>query len=222
MGVSDWAVAETDESPRSPSNHRFAKNILLVLTSLALLPLSTSILIFSFALHVLVPPNGLRRRLRQSPRFRPKTILITGVGNATGLRIARAFYSTGHKVIGADFEPLRVPVNGRFSNSLSGYHRLRNRIAPGDSAALYMRDLVDIVEENKVDLWISCSDVISPVEDAQARELLESRTNCRSMQVSLQVANSLGNSEALIRYTKNIGLVSLDARKHVQHHADNL
>src|SRR2546429_4495707 len=86
------------------------KNASLVTASIAFLPLSSSILAFSYVCNILIPQNGLRGKIRSSPRFRPKTILVTGVGTAKGLRIARAFYETGHRVIGADFQPFGIPA----------------------------------------------------------------------------------------------------------------
>jgi hypothetical protein len=70
----------------------------------------------------------------QSSTIRPKIILITGVGSAKGLHMARAVYEMGHRVIGANFEPLRIPTCGRLSTALSAYHLLRLPTA-GDSTA---------------------------------------------------------------------------------------
>ena len=41
---------------------------------------------------------------------------------AKGLRIARAFYQAGHRVIGADFEPYSIPVSGRVSKALANFY----------------------------------------------------------------------------------------------------
>ena len=183
-----------------------AKNASLVAASLLLLPLSTSILALSYATSVLVPQNGLRRKIRSSPRFRQKTILITGVGTAKGLRIARAFYETGHKVIGADFEPLRLPACGRFSKALHKYYPLRLPNARS-GATLYMRDLVRIVEDEDVQLWITCPASVPAEEGAQASELLVHRTSCKSLQLDIQTAGMVNDQDEFVRYAKSIGLV---------------
>ena len=189
-----------------PALAQFAKNASLVAVSIALLPLSSSILIFSCAFNILVPQNGLRRKIRSSPRFRPKTILVTGASTAKGLRVARAFYETGHKVIGADFQPLGLPSAGRFSQALSAYHPLRMPNA-SSGATLYMRDLIKIVEEENIQLWVSCSELVSPADDGQARELLEHRTSCRTLQLDLETASKIDNSDKFVRFTRSIGLV---------------
>ena len=200
-------------SKNPPANAQFTRSASLILASILLLPLSTAILILSYATQVLVPQNALRRRIRRSPRFRPKTILVSGVGTPKGLRIARAFFETGHRVIGADFEPRGVPIHARFSKALSGFYRLRVPTAQS-GATLYMRDLVSLVEKEDVDLWISCSEVISAIDDGQARELLEQRTNCQSMQVDAQTATYLDDQDEFIRYTKSLGLVGLASSKY--------
>jgi hypothetical protein len=191
-----------------PALTQFAKNASLLAASVALLPLSTAVLTFSYACNTLVPQNGLRRKIRSSPRFRPKTILVTGVGTARGLRIARAFYDTGHRVVGADFQPFGIPSAGRFSNALTAYYPLRMPNA-SSGATLYMRDLIRIVEDEKVQLWLSCSDVVSPTDDGQARELLAHRTNCKALQVDFETASKIKDSDEFVRYARSMGLVGL-------------
>lgn len=124
---------------------------------------------------------------------------------AKGLKIARAFYETGHRVIGADFEPYGIPVNGRFSKALTKFYRLQ-KPSSQHGAALYISDLVDIVRREKVDLWISCSGVASAVEDGQAKEILERRTNCKCIQFDVAMTSTLHEKDSFIRYTEKIGL----------------
>jgi hypothetical protein len=191
-----------------PALTHFAKNASLLAASVAFIPFSTSVLAFSYACNTLVPQNGLRRKIRSSPRFRPKTILVTGVGTARGLRIARAFYDTGHKVIGADFQPFGIPSGGRFSKALSAYYPLRMPNA-SSGATLYMRDLVRIVQDENVQLWLSCSDLVSPTDDGQARGLLAYRTDCKALQVDFETASKMKDSDEFVRYAKSMGLVGI-------------
>jgi len=185
--------------------HRI-KTASLVAASIALLPLSSYVLAFSYACNILIPQYGLRRKTRSAAPFQPKTILVTGVGTAKGLRIARAFYETGHKVIGADFQPLGIPSCGRFSRALNAYYPLRMPTASSGST-LYMRDLVKIVEREAVQLWVSCSELVSAVDDGQARELLEHRTSCKTVQVDVDIAGKISDNNEFIRYARSVGLV---------------
>ena len=187
---------------------QFARNASLVAVTIAILPLSSCILAFSYACSVLVPQNGLRRKVRSSPRFRPKTILVTGAGTAKGMRVARAFYETGHVVVGADFQPLGVPPAGRFSKALSTYYALRMPNSSSGST-LYMRDLINIIEKKNVQLWVSCSELVSSAEEGQARELVEHRTSCRTMQLDAGTVSKIKDNDEFIRFTRGIGLVRI-------------
>ena len=181
------------------------KDVSLVLVSLSCLPLSTSVLFFSYALRLFINYNGERKRLRRLPTFYPKTILVTGVGMAKGLRIARAFYLTGHRVLGADFEPNGVPVCGRFSRALGKFYRLRKPSAE-EGAAAYIAGLVDIVKREKVDLWVSCSGVASAIEDGQAMEVLERKTSCKCIQFDAKTTETLHEKDTFIQFTESLGL----------------
>lgn len=189
----------------SPILHS-AQNVGLILLSIALLPLSISIVILSYAVQLFVNENGLRRVLRHSQHFQPKIVLVTGLGMAKGLRIARAFHQTGHRVIGADFEPHAIPVSGRFSKAIAKFYRV-SKPSTKYGTAQYIRDLVYIVEKENVDLWVSCSGVASAVEDGQAMELLERRTNCKSIQFDVKTTGTLHEKDSFIHYTESLGLV---------------
>jgi hypothetical protein len=200
-------IDDTDavRPPPAAPTHRI-KTASLVAASIALLPLSSYLLAFSYACNILIPQYGLRRKTRSAAPFQPKTILVTGVGTAKGLRIVRAFYETGHKVIGADFQPLGIPSCGRFSKALNAYYPLRMPTASSGST-LYMRDLVKIVEREAVQLWVSCSELVSAVDDGQARELLEHRTSCKTVQVDVDIAGKISDNNEFIRYARSVGLV---------------
>jgi hypothetical protein len=92
-----------------------------------------------------------------------------------GLSLARIFYQAGHRVIGADNVFISA---GRLSRSLAAYHELS---PPTLGPYAYVDSLVEVVLKEKVDLWVSCSGVASAVEDAEAREIIESKVSQRGM-----------------------------------------
>ena len=189
----------------SPRILHFLQNASLIVISLLCLPLSTFILFFSYAAQILVPQNGFRRRIRRSRSFHPKTVLVTGVGMAKGLKIARAFYQTGHRVIGADFEPHGIPVAGRVSRAISKFYTLE-KPTETEGPTPYIQGLLDVVLREKVDLWVSCSGVASAIEDGQAKELLDRRTMCKSIQYNEATTGILHEKDSFIRYTESLGL----------------
>ena len=194
------------ESTPSLSHHAI-QNASLILLSILFLPLSTLFLLLSYLIrpyryfrHVLH-----RHSLRSAPSFRPRTILVTGVGMTKGLVLARSFYLTGHNVIGADFEPLGIPVCGRFSAALKKFYRLP-KPNEQDGSAYYINELLSVVRRERVDLWVSCSGVASAVEDGQAMEVLTRRSDCRCIQFDARTTATLHEKDTFIAATQRLGL----------------
>lgn len=123
-----------------------------------------------------------------------------------GLALARLFYEAGHNVIGADFEANGTKVCGRKSKAISKFVALRKPNAKEGSAP-YIQSLLDVVQSQKVDIWVSCSGVASAVEDGEAKEILERRTSCRAVQFDVKTTQTLHEKHTFIERTKEIGLV---------------
>lgn len=193
-------------SQLTPGTIHLLKNLALIVLSIIFLPLNTSILLWSYGLRLLRPLElSERRRLRSSPSFYPKTILVTGVGMEKGLCLARMFYEAGHDVIGADFEPDWVPVRGRASCALKRFYRVS--MPDGlTGAAVYIRDLQAIVRREKVDLWVSCAGQSTELEDAQAKEVIERRTHCKVIQLDARLIEIVHPKDSFIQYVASLGL----------------
>lgn len=149
--------------------------------------------------------NVSRRQIRRSLSFCPKTVLVTGVGMTKGLALARMFYDAGHDVIGADFEPHGVPVAGRFSRALRRFYALP-KPTEEDGSAYYIHDLLNIVRRERVQVWVSCSGVASAVEDGQAKEVLERRSDCIAIQFDVATTTTLHEKYSFIQHTRSLGL----------------
>jgi hypothetical protein len=130
--------------------------------------------------------------------------LVTGIGTAKGLALARAFYHAGHRVIGADFEPYLIPVCGHFSKSIEIFYRL-SRPSNDEGTAAYIQDVLSIILKEKVELWISCSD-ISATDDAEAAEVIERRTKCKAIQFDHTLTETLSQIPSFIYSAKELGL----------------
>lgn len=183
----------------------FLQNISLILVSLLFLPLSTFVLLCSYAVQPIYAHNVARRHVRRSLSFCPKTVLVTGVGMTKGLTLARMFYDAGHDVIGADFESYGVPVSGRFSRALRRFYTLP-KPTEKDGSAYYIHDLLQIVQRERVQIWISCSGVASAVEDGQAKEVLERRSDCIAIQFDVASTRTLHEKHTFVEHTRSLGL----------------
>ncbi|KAL8932165.1 MAG: hypothetical protein Q9216_006940 [Gyalolechia sp. 2 TL-2023] len=191
----------------SPWHLHFAQNAILILTSLLFLPLTTFIVVSSYVLRSFIAQDAprKRKRIRSSPTFEPKTILVTGVGMTKGLALARLFYEAGHDVVGADFEPYGVRACGRYSTSIERFYSLPKPTVDS-GPAIYISALLRVVRREKVDLWVSCSGVASAAEDGQAKEVIERRSNCRAIQFDVATTSMLHEKDTFIQETERIGL----------------
>ncbi|KAL8995400.1 MAG: hypothetical protein Q9188_006825 [Gyalolechia gomerana] len=191
----------------SPWRLHFAQNAILILTSVFFLPITSVIILSSYALGLFFAQDvpRKRKRIRSSPTFEPQTILVTGVGMTKGLALARLFYEAGHDVIGADFEPYGVRACGRYSKSVQRFYRLPKPTIDG-GPALYINTLLRVVRREKVDLWVSCSGVASAVEDGQAKEVIERRSSCRAIQFDVATTSMLHEKDTFIQETERLGL----------------
>lgn len=122
-----------------------------------------------------------------------------------GLTLARTFYSAGHHVIGADFEDYMVPVCGHFSKSIDTFYRL-SRPSSETGAQRYMKDLIDIIKKENVELWVSCSGVASGIKDGEAAEIIEKETKCKAIQFGLTLMETLHEKHSFIDNTRQLGL----------------
>lgn len=191
---------------KSPWHLHAFRNLSLILLSILFLPFSTLILVATYILQPLSSTKIARRaRIRSSSSFRPRRILVTGVNMAKGLILARAFHLAGHDVIGADYEVWSVPVPGRVSRSLKKFYTLPKPNEKGGSAR-HLAELVRIVEEERVDLWVSCSAQSCAVEDGQAKEVLEQRHGVVAIQFDVETTRILHEKNLFLPYTRDLGL----------------
>ena len=122
-----------------------------------------------------------------------------------GLTLARMFYQNGHNVIGADFEPYDILVCGRFSKAVSRFYSL-SPVQRSSGSSDYAQDLLEIIQKEKVDLWVSCSGVASAVDDGHAKELIEQQSPCRAIQFNVSTTSTLHEKHTFIQQTSQLGL----------------
>jgi hypothetical protein len=139
-----------------------------------------------------------------TPCTKKPNVLVIGVGMSKELFIARCYNETRHTVIGADFEPHGLPVNGHFSSSLKKFYRLPTPNQNGLES--YARALVLVIEHGRVILWVSCSGVTSAIQDGEAGEAVERRTNCKTIQLGSSLTQLLHEKDLFISNTRKRGL----------------
>ncbi|TAQ85940.1 hypothetical protein B7494_g5743 [Chlorociboria aeruginascens] len=148
------------------------QNSSLILLSLFLAPLCTFITIISLTISPYIALtkhiSHLRRwRTSSSSTFRPRRILITGLSTSTGLTLARIFYRSGHIIVGGSFEPYYLPLPAHFSLCFKIFYRFSQ---PDEDGRKYVKDVIDAIKKEKVELWVHCGDGIIGVKESVERE----------------------------------------------------
>lgn len=151
-------------SASSSVYHHSLQNALLIALSSAFLPLDTLLLGISYFLSYVFRNKceNHRKTARSKPGFKPRNVLVTGMGMTKGLVLARSFYEAGHNVIGVDFETHGSLVCGPMSRSLKRFHPL-SLLDVKNGSGSYLQSLLNIILSEKVDLWVSCSGVATAV-----------------------------------------------------------
>lgn len=181
--------------------YHFFKNLSLILLSLVLLPTTVVVSLTAYLW------NRFTSGTSDKPRHAEKrvTVLVTGVNMAKGLALARLFYRRGHRVIGADYSSLSP---GRVSCAVDKYYRLPKPPSSFDANLNdpYLEKLINVVQKEGVDLWISVSDVNAAIQDAAAKEILETRTSVKVIQFGVEHVKRLHEKDTFIEYTRTLGL----------------
>jgi len=180
----------------------------IVSTSVFYLPFT----LFLFVLSILFPwlfrrTISQRKQCRASEGFQERTILVTGVGTAEGLTLARAFYLCGHRVIGADVTSPLAPCPSAHSKALDKFINLPSTSDRSlASTWSYVDRLDEIVESEYVDLWVSCSGARSRLEDAQAKDVIERQMQCICIQFDERTTSALHEKDTFTRIAHDMGL----------------
>ncbi|CAM1506099.1 Fc.00g057400.m01.CDS01 [Cosmosporella sp. VM-42] len=187
-----------------PVVRHFLKNLGLLALSIFFLPLNTFIALGAY-LWLKVPSSHPCSQY-EFPRLEEgrRTVLVTGTNMAKGLTLARLFHRRGHRVIGADTHACSI---GRVSSAVDTYYQLS---PPPDSSHggndPYLNRLLEIVRDEKVDLWISVSDVNAAVEDAMVKEIIQARTSTKAIQFGVRQIQLLHEKHLFMDHCKSLGL----------------
>ncbi|KAL5360417.1 hypothetical protein BJX96DRAFT_150312 [Aspergillus floccosus] len=188
--------------------------LLRIALSIILLPLNNAILI---ALYIwkdvsirLSYPSPLRPRQTalKDVHFYPKSVLITGVDTPYGLAVARAWYAQGHRVVGAGIsERGLIPSGESLSTAVAAVYHI-----PHD---LYASRLLDVVQREKIDIWVPCSASTTAMDDARAKEAIESRTSCVCISLGTPLARRFARQDTFYQYLQEKELPVVE-NHHVQ------
>lgn len=185
----------------SPSLEYCFLQILLLLFNIILIPYSACITLSVLLFNKIGLLKAPRRILaKNAPR-----VLVSGVGMSKGLFVARTMYLGGCDVFGIEFDNnYRNLYFGRFSKSLQHFFPVPDPAREGVDA--FISRIISIINNEKIDLWISCSRVATPMEDARLAKALREQTNCKVFQFDEEVTSTLDNKLSFMRKTSELGI----------------
>lgn len=194
-----------DSEMKSSKRQALLADTILILISVLFLPAALLALVYNYAALILAPQNKLRHQIRRSARFRPQTVLIVGASSPAGLRVARAFYQTGHKVIGVDSTRYGPAI---FSRALVKVHAIR--ALKNDDVSTYISDILKVIVKEKATILLDCTEATSSIIQAQAKAVIERRTSCVCLSVDIDLAKRLDTRHAFLTFVKETGLAMIE------------
>ncbi|PLB43242.1 hypothetical protein P170DRAFT_441696 [Aspergillus steynii IBT 23096] len=166
--------------------------------ALVLLPLNNTILLAAYTAgylsFVLSRSDPIQRRQAalRDVQFYPKTILVTGVDTPHGLAVARSCYHQGHRVVGVSVTETAIPSGESMSKALGAFYRIPK--------TKYVSRLLDVINREKADVWVPCSEKASVLDDAMAKQVIEGRTECKCITMDTELASMFGRPATFRQY----------------------
>ncbi|CAF0925761.1 unnamed protein product [Adineta steineri] len=139
---------------------------------------------------------------RKSPIINPnaKRILISGARMTKALQLARSFYAAGHYVVLTDDYQF---ATHRFSRCVSRFRRS----ADITNSSLYIQSIIDIVQQEKIDVFVPVSNTCTERVEAHIKQLLL-QFNCETIHGNVELLNMLSNKFLFINQVRALGLTA--------------
>ena len=163
---------------------------------LLLLPLSLILVVGNVAWGAASAIVG-QRRPRVPPAVR-KTVLLSGGKMTKALQLARSFHSAGHRVVLIESRKYWLTAH-RFSRSVDRFFSV-----PGPDAPDYVDALVDIIERERVDVYVPVCSPASSLFDSKA--MLRLSRHCEVIHVGPETIRQLDDKYAFAQTALSLGL----------------
>ncbi|MBC6479696.1 MAG: ATP-grasp domain-containing protein [Hormoscilla sp. GM7CHS1pb] len=132
----------------------------------------------------------------------PKNILITGGKMTKALQLARCFHAAGHTVFLVETHKYWLSGH-RFSRAVKGFFTVP---APEKHANGYCQGLLDIVKQEKIDVFIPVSSPVASYYDSIAKSLLS--PHCEALTFDAEITEMLDNKFTFCQKARELGLTA--------------
>ncbi len=173
----------------------FLKNIGTLTLLLIAFPINCTLVFISLLISWVTSP--FRRRINVK---NPKNILITGGKMTKALQLARSFHQAGHQVFLVETHKYWLSGH-RFSHAVKRFYTVP---APEKDANGYSQELLKIVRQEKIDVFIPVSSPVASYYDSLAGTLLS--PYCEVIHFSPDITQMLDNKFTLCEQARSLGL----------------
>ncbi|MEH2463465.1 ATP-grasp domain-containing protein [Nostoc sp.] len=144
----------------------------------------------------------VRRPFTKKPGFaaHPQNILVSGGKMTKALQLARSFHAAGHRVI--LIEGHKYWLSGhRFSNAVSRFYTVP---APQDDPEGYTQALLEIVKQEKIDVYVPVCSPVASYYDSLAKSALSEY--CEVFHFDADITKMLDDKFAFSDQARSLGL----------------
>ncbi len=176
-----------------------ARNIATLALLLLLLPFNLAMVLLSWLKNLIsgrgesgIPPT-------RNP-IEKNRILITGAKMTKALQLARSFHRDGHEVYLVETHKYWLSGH-RFSRAVKGFFTVATPEKDPDG---YCQDILNIVQKNKIDLFIPVSSPIASYYDSLAKKTID--PYCESLHLDPEETKILDDKHAFCSKAREFGL----------------
>ncbi|MEH2119412.1 ATP-grasp domain-containing protein [Nostoc sp.] len=144
----------------------------------------------------------VRRPFTKKPGFaaHPQNILVSGGKMTKALQLARSFHAAGHRVI--LIEGHKYWLSGhRFSNAVSRFYTVPT---PQDDPEAYTQALLEIVKQEKIDVYVPVCSPVASYYDSLAKSALSEY--CEVFHFDADITKMLDDKFAFSDQARSLGL----------------
>ena len=171
--------------------------------TVATLTLLLLVLPLNLALTLLALLRSLVIRPTKATASDPKTVLISGGKMTKALQLARSFHRAGHRVI--LIESHKYWLTGhRFSWAVDRFYTV-----PKPQSKDYAGALLEIVQREKVDIYVPVCSPVASYYDAEAKKALSE--HCEVMHVDPAMVQKLDDKHEFSKIAASLGLTVPDS-----------
>lgn len=189
------------QKPQASSQFRIF-GLLKTLSTLFLLflalPVNASIVVISFLISWLW--GVVRKPFGKQVLVAPQNILISGGKMTKALQLARSFHAAGHRVVLVESHKYWL-TGHRFSNSVDKFYTV---ILPEKDPERYTQQLLDIVEKERIDVYVPVCSPVASYYDSLVKPALSQ--DCEVFHCDVEITQMLDDKHAFSEKARSFGL----------------